>query len=123
MIRRPPRSTLFPYTTLFRSYQNENNTFMNPTDWEIPLQPGSDYAGVVTRTPTGTYSDNIHFTTVTGTLNWGAFDTAVKFIDIPITDDTVVQFNEDILVQLSLPGPTYPLADSDRSLGYVQTAR
>src|SRR3989442_11291727 len=22
MIRRPPRSTLFPYTTLFRSYQN-----------------------------------------------------------------------------------------------------
>src|SRR5258705_8011816 len=23
MIRRPPRSTLFPYTTLFRSYSNE----------------------------------------------------------------------------------------------------
>src|SRR6266516_354029 len=23
MIRRPPRSTLFPYTTLFRSYRNE----------------------------------------------------------------------------------------------------
>src|SRR3712207_8654349 len=23
MIRRPPRSTLFPYTTLFRSYDNE----------------------------------------------------------------------------------------------------
>src|SRR5687767_15299651 len=23
LIRRPPRSTLFPYTTLFRSYQNE----------------------------------------------------------------------------------------------------
>src|SRR2546429_5444116 len=24
MIRRPPRSTLFPYTTLFRSYDNAN---------------------------------------------------------------------------------------------------
>src|SRR5437764_10035415 len=24
MIRRPPRSTLFPYTTLFRSVQNQN---------------------------------------------------------------------------------------------------
>src|SRR5436309_10776742 len=24
MIRRPPRSTLFPYTTLFRSFQGEN---------------------------------------------------------------------------------------------------
>src|SRR3989449_8454087 len=26
MIRRPPRSTLFPYTTLFRSYQGGNYT-------------------------------------------------------------------------------------------------
>ena len=25
MIRRPPRSTLFPYTTLFRSEKGENN--------------------------------------------------------------------------------------------------
>src|SRR5260221_4267292 len=25
MIRRPPRSTLFPYTTLFRSYRAEEN--------------------------------------------------------------------------------------------------
>src|SRR2546430_5612318 len=27
MIRRPPRSTLFPYTTLFRSYQEERRRF------------------------------------------------------------------------------------------------
>src|SRR2546430_11762942 len=26
MIRRPPRSTLFPYTTLFRSYVDQTNT-------------------------------------------------------------------------------------------------
>src|SRR5215471_14162276 len=26
MIRRPPRSTLFPYTTLFRSFSRRNNT-------------------------------------------------------------------------------------------------
>src|SRR5256885_2993000 len=26
MIRRPPRSTLFPYTTLFRSFQDRLNT-------------------------------------------------------------------------------------------------
>src|SRR2546423_11822353 len=26
MIRRPPRSTLFPYTTLFRSWENELRT-------------------------------------------------------------------------------------------------
>src|SRR2546421_8075923 len=29
MIRRPPRSTLFPYTTLFRSH-NHNYNFNNP---------------------------------------------------------------------------------------------
>ncbi|HVM50198.1 MAG TPA: hypothetical protein VMU04_19375, partial [Candidatus Acidoferrum sp.] len=104
----------FPWT-------DENNTFMNANDWEIPLQPGSDYAGIVTRTPTGTYSDNIHFGDVSGTLSWGAYDTATKFIQIPITNESLVQFNEDLLVQLSLPGPTYPPADSDRSLGYVQT--
>src|SRR5690349_22134280 len=31
MIRRPPRSTLFPYTTLFRSFWDETNR----QDWNI----------------------------------------------------------------------------------------
>src|SRR5437588_9767538 len=35
MIRRPPRSTLFPYTTLFRSPEN------------IDATPGSPYAGSI----------------------------------------------------------------------------
>src|SRR2546430_10296047 len=30
MIRRPPRSTLFPYTTLFRSAHHEQETDVNP---------------------------------------------------------------------------------------------
>src|SRR3712207_7211470 len=34
MIRRPPRSTLFPYTTLFRSFKS----FPDPV--EIRLEPG-----------------------------------------------------------------------------------
>src|SRR3712207_9294094 len=32
MIRRPPRSTLFPYTTLFRSWRN------GPPPWPLTLQ-------------------------------------------------------------------------------------
>src|SRR2546422_2853133 len=32
MIRRPPRSTLFPYTTLFRSYGNRDPQLSKPTD-------------------------------------------------------------------------------------------
>src|SRR5258707_10698654 len=31
MIRRPPRSTLFPYTTLFRSQSRDNETSHLPT--------------------------------------------------------------------------------------------
>src|ERR1039457_7613324 len=30
MIRRPPRSTLFPYTTLFRSIPRDNLSFLDP---------------------------------------------------------------------------------------------
>src|SRR5256885_6565017 len=38
MIRRPPRSTLFPYTTLFRSAQ---------TGMKVVFTPVTDYAAVV----------------------------------------------------------------------------
>src|SRR2546430_13625375 len=46
MIRRPPRSTLFPYTTLFLSHQESQEhraavTHENPGGLEIPAQkPG-----------------------------------------------------------------------------------
>src|SRR5256885_9843571 len=36
MIRRPPRSTLFPYTTLFRSPAPQNNR-----EWNLSQPPGS----------------------------------------------------------------------------------
>src|SRR2546425_3074355 len=36
MIRRPPRSTLFPYTTLFRS---RLNPLLLATSWAFPLLP------------------------------------------------------------------------------------
>src|SRR5438046_4277469 len=39
MIRRPPRSTLFPYTTLFRSYAQQNGLDASRT-W-VALLPGS----------------------------------------------------------------------------------
>src|SRR3712207_7599713 len=43
MIRRPPRSTLFPYTTLFRSLKNRKE-LVNPVPARMPrldrFQPG-----------------------------------------------------------------------------------
>src|SRR5438132_9952797 len=35
MIRRPPRSTLFPYTTLFRSLLHPTRQFVNPSVSEL----------------------------------------------------------------------------------------
>src|SRR5438067_4355884 len=40
MIRRPPRSTLFPYTTLFRSFDDSHRT---PKEEKIDLKVGETY--------------------------------------------------------------------------------
>src|SRR3712207_7992270 len=44
MIRRPPRSTLFPYTTLFRSPPSDGDRLMRFATWEAD---GRVAAGVV----------------------------------------------------------------------------
>src|SRR5436305_12081765 len=41
MIRRPPRSTLFPYTTLFRSYEEPGD----PLDFELQAKLAEHYSG------------------------------------------------------------------------------
>src|SRR2546430_11382508 len=38
MIRRPPRSTLFPYTTLFRSFAHRNYQ-LRSKDRDLPVKP------------------------------------------------------------------------------------
>src|SRR2546430_8946957 len=37
MIRRPPRSTLFPYTTLFRSLRTQLGLLSSPGDWGLTV--------------------------------------------------------------------------------------
>src|SRR3712207_7889670 len=44
MIRRPPRSTLFPYTTLFRSYLGIPLTIVTIAGLPVMLGVGIDYA-------------------------------------------------------------------------------
>src|SRR2546428_10373842 len=38
MIRRPPRSTLFPYTTLFRSFRDHSLFLQVPFDFQEPFK-------------------------------------------------------------------------------------
>jgi uncharacterized delta-60 repeat protein len=67
----------------------------------FPLQPGSDYA-----TPTNSVPGSRqipHFPQVNGTVSWGANDSALKEVDITVNYDPAVQFNEDLVVQLTSP--------------------
>src|SRR5258708_15682483 len=47
MIRRPPRSTLFPYTTLFRSLRNRDMLCDGKPDLIIAFPGGKGTAGMV----------------------------------------------------------------------------
>src|SRR3712207_4582129 len=42
MIRRPPRSTLFPYTTLFRSKNGYGRNYLLPQGFAIPWTKGAE---------------------------------------------------------------------------------
>src|SRR2546429_9977474 len=42
MIRRPPRSTLFPYTTLFRSLGGAFDTVVSPARGEVALNEAAE---------------------------------------------------------------------------------
>src|SRR5688572_31628830 len=39
MIRRPPRSTLFPYTTLFRSWTGSSSIWLKSQSYSVPSHP------------------------------------------------------------------------------------
>ena len=56
------------------------------------LCAGSDYA-----TP------NVDYTSVTGTLAWGDGDYNTKYFSVPIVNDGIVEFDEDMLLQLINP--------------------
>src|SRR5256885_16441812 len=46
MIRRPPRSTLFPYTTLFRLRKNGLSSSIGPATLKVPMTPVGSAARV-----------------------------------------------------------------------------
>src|SRR2546429_5415836 len=49
MIRRPPRSTLFPYTTLFRSYYSDEGGEAGIWIWEKATGKSERFPGVIVR--------------------------------------------------------------------------
>src|SRR5258708_21820479 len=52
MIRRPPRSTLFPYTTLFRS-------LLTVANLQLPVKPAGAPLSLIPATGTGSHTQNM----------------------------------------------------------------
>lgn len=75
------------------------------------LQAGSDYA-----------TENSDFTPVTGTLNWSPGDYHPKPITIPIQNNGLVEFNEDMLIQLQNAEPQPSASDIGMVVGQVNQA-
>ena len=73
---------------------------------QFALQAGSDYA-----TP------DVDYTSVHGTLTWGANDFKAKTFTVPIINDNIVEFNEDF--QLQLYNPSSSAINGDLSTATV----
>ena len=126
-VQGPPTGSSVDYRIDFYDHNgaqvpNANNQFRSsgpshlvPFGAEIPLQAGSDYAtptnpvyfsqqfdgtNPVTQLP----RQEPDFIPVTGTLTWGANDGQDKIISVVISNDTRVEFNEDLLLQLYFNG-------------------
>lgn len=79
------------YRINWRPPVNEWNTFA--------LEAGSDYAS-----PDNDPDHTPDYVQVgSGTLDWPADDATDRFIDIPIVDDNLVEFNEDLIIEFTNP--------------------
>src|SRR5256886_17100893 len=103
MIRRPPRSTLFPYTTLFRSYGNEiaHLDFHTAPGYEMMWVAMNVGCGLVNITPDGKFvGDAAESWQVSpdGLLYTFKLKKNVLFHDGTKVDATAVKFSIDRLM-------------------------
>src|SRR2546428_7121963 len=98
MIRRPPRSTLFPYTTLFRSFKSAGADYLN-FHWYIPdaqaLQESVDYLKEVSGLPVVT--NELGQRDTNPSVTTGLMDMIVR-VKIPI----VIWFSSDSRLSMAL---------------------
>src|SRR3989441_8681967 len=102
MIRRPPRSTLFPYTTLFRSQRDPVTIARRCRD------AGAQALTLHARTRTQMFS---------GTADWDEIARVVEALDVPVIGNGDVMTPEDVLAMrrhTGCAGHHVAVADQDR---------
>src|SRR2546425_12230698 len=115
MIRRPPRSTLFPYTTLFRSQMPlDSRNFLSLAE----LEPGVQLADAGVNDPT----KSVTYLTVQVQGRSGT-GTRVQMDGIDVTDETVgmtvANISADAVEEFQLSQSTLDLSTSLTSTGAV----
>ena len=108
-----PRSHSYPYASP-----------ANPEDSPIADQQFTDnYGNGFQLTPSSDYATpNVDFTSAGGTLSWGANDYSARTFTLPILNSGLVDFNQDVLVQLHNPLPIPSSGDVGMMLGEVNSA-
>src|SRR5258706_176185 len=101
MIRRPPRSTLFPYTTLFRT-QAATLTITATGTGTVGLDVPVSTAITTSGTATGGGTDYT-LTTPTLTFTTGNYTTQTQTASVTVVDDQRVEGTETAILTLGAP--------------------
>src|SRR3989454_12456393 len=98
MIRRPPRSTLFPYTTLFRSH-TENG----------PVQASPTNAGRPASLPSGVITGSFSYRTASREIVFDLTGAAIQLEGIERIQTTRLPLGGQLHFQLRGDGPLFAL--------------
>src|SRR3989441_11617468 len=115
MIRRPPRSTLFPYTTLFRSPRTDSEPIAMIS---ARTMGGLPYPGRSLREILASVSLDLFIQALTQEVDDGALETAVHG-----GPDRVVEARNDGLARLFLQGQHRPAVLLVETEGVLDTIR
>src|SRR2546422_3361111 len=100
MIRRPPRSTLFPYTTLFRSACTPLQTDPLPDQWALPNFPAirqATSARSARASPSRSDRKSTRLNSSHGYISYAVFCLKKKKNDVQTQDALVSVKQPDIL--------------------------
>src|SRR3712207_4227177 len=97
MIRRPPRSTLFPYTTLFRSYGAVGHR--GEEAYSPVSAVASAYRNLVARTDAGTLQHDVKLGYLSGYIFILKRDSFIvcQGVPIPVADNTLFDIVDELI--------------------------
>src|SRR2546427_4253853 len=111
MIRRPPRSTLFPYTTLFRSHTagtSSINGTVTATAGNVTLA-GTTLVGTINATAGGVTTTTLAANGATDTINGGTINTtAITIADSDTLSLRCAEHTSELQSQSNLVGRLLP---------------